>query len=73
MSWHTPLGERILEGTEAAFYLSAMQHAVEYLQEMEDVASDLDVVTGGSFASPKVSGSSIPQHSSKKLFCYGTA
>lgn len=46
MSWHTPLGERVLEGTEAAFYLSAMQHAVEYLQEMEDSASDLDVVTG---------------------------
>lgn len=45
MSWRTPLGERVLEGTEAVFYLSAMQHAVEYLQEMEDMASDLDVVT----------------------------
>lgn len=45
MSWRTPLGERVLEGTEAAFYLRAMQHAVEYLQEMKDMASDLDVLT----------------------------
>lgn len=45
MSWRTPLGERILKGTEAAFYLSAMQHAAEYLQEMEDLASELDVRT----------------------------
>lgn len=46
MSWRTPLGERVLEGTEAAFYLNAMQHTVDYLQGMEDLASDLDVRTG---------------------------
>lgn len=46
MAWRTPLGERVLEGTEAAFYLSAVQHAAEHLQEMEDIASDLDVKTG---------------------------
>jgi hypothetical protein len=46
MSWRTPLGERILEETEAVFYVNAIQYAAEYLQEMEDLASDLDVRTG---------------------------
>ncbi len=46
MSWRTPLGDRVLEGIEAAFYLSAMQSAVEYLQEMKEIEADLDVRTG---------------------------
>ncbi|MGG6270499.1 hypothetical protein ACQ4M3_37575 [Leptolyngbya sp. AN03gr2] len=46
MSWHTSLGDRVLEGTEAAFYLSAVQHAIEHLQELQDIDEETDVVTG---------------------------
>jgi hypothetical protein len=46
MTWRTQLGDRILQGAEAALYLNAMQHAVEYLQEMEELEADIDVLTG---------------------------
>ncbi len=50
MTWHTNSGDRTLEGAEAEFYLTAMQHAVEYLKSLEEVADELDVEPGGSFA-----------------------
>ena len=31
--WHTQLGERVLEGKEAAFYLLAVQETVTLLQD----------------------------------------
>lgn len=46
MSWHTSQGDRVLEGTEAAFYLSAVQHAIDHLQELQDIDEETDVVTG---------------------------
>ncbi len=34
-----------LEGSEAALYLSALQHAVEYLEEMADLEEEVDILT----------------------------
>lgn len=39
MTWHTQIDDRVLEGSEAVLYLSAMQHAVEYLEEMADLGT----------------------------------
>jgi hypothetical protein len=46
MTWHTSIGDRVLEGVEAEFYLTAMQYAIEYLKSLEEVADELDVETG---------------------------
>jgi hypothetical protein len=46
MSWHTSRGDRVLEETEAVFYLNAVQHAIEHLQELQDIEEETDVVTG---------------------------
>lgn len=46
MTWQTSIGDRVLEGIEAEFYLSAMQCAIEYLKSLEEVADELDVETG---------------------------
>jgi hypothetical protein len=45
MTWHTQIDDRVLEGSEAALYLSAMQHAVEYLEEMADLEAEVDILT----------------------------
>ncbi|KAM3099944.1 hypothetical protein ACKFKF_13230 [Phormidesmis sp. 146-12] len=47
MVWHTSLGIRSLQGTEAELYLSTMQDAIDYIEVMGD---ELDVKTGASFA-----------------------
>jgi hypothetical protein len=44
MTWHTQIDDRVLEGSEAALYLSAMQHAVEYLEEMADLEEEVDIL-----------------------------
>ncbi|MGG6270010.1 hypothetical protein ACQ4M3_31950 [Leptolyngbya sp. AN03gr2] len=70
MSWHTSCGDRVLEGSEAAFYLTAVQHAIEHLQELQDIEEEIDVVTGASFASPKVTASStLPALIRKSSYC----
>ena len=46
MTWHTSLADRVLQGSEAALYLSAMQHAVEYLEDMADLDGEVGVSTG---------------------------
>jgi hypothetical protein len=45
MTWHTQIDDRVLEGSEAALYLSALQHAVEYLEEMADLEEEVDILT----------------------------
>ncbi|MBW4542649.1 MAG: hypothetical protein KME43_26500 [Myxacorys chilensis ATA2-1-KO14] len=45
MTWRTSLGERVLEGVEAALYLAAMQDAVKSLQETLDL-EELEVMSG---------------------------
>jgi hypothetical protein len=49
MTWHTNLGERVLEGVEAKVYLTAVQHSVEYLQEARDF-DEMEVSIDVSFA-----------------------
>jgi hypothetical protein len=43
MVWHTSLGIRSLQSTEAELYLTTMQDAIEYIEVMGD---ELDVKTG---------------------------
>ncbi len=41
MTWRTSLGNRVLEGIEAAFYLTAMQHAADYLEDAYEFEDDI--------------------------------
>ena len=45
MTWRTNLGERVLEGIEAAVYLAAMQDAIEHLEDTQDL-DEPEVLTG---------------------------
>jgi hypothetical protein len=45
MTWHTNIGDRILEGIEAEVYLTAAQHAIDYLQDADEYDDDFDVKT----------------------------
>ncbi|MBE9007181.1 hypothetical protein IQ259_19445 [Fortiea sp. LEGE XX443] len=45
MTWHTQIGDRVLEGIEAKFYLEILQEAVYYLQEIEDFNDELECLT----------------------------
>lgn len=45
MTWHTHIGDRILTGIEAEVYLTAMQHAIDYLQDAIEYDDDFDVKT----------------------------
>jgi len=45
MTWHTHIGDRILTGIEAKVYLTAMQHAIDYLQDAIEYGDDFDVKT----------------------------
>ncbi len=46
MTWHTNIGDRILEGVEAELYLTAMQYAIDYLQDSAEYDEEFDVKTG---------------------------
>jgi hypothetical protein len=46
MTWRTPSGDRVLQGSEAALYLNAMQSAVEYLDLAHEADCELDMMTG---------------------------
>lgn len=39
MTWRTNLGERVLQGIEAEVYLTAMQDAVEHLEDMHNYST----------------------------------
>ena len=41
MTWRTNLGNRVLEGIEATFYLTAMQHAADYLEDAYEFEDDI--------------------------------
>lgn len=45
MTWHTHIGDRILTGIEAEVYLTAMQHAIDYLEDAIEYDDDFDVKT----------------------------
>ncbi|MBD1847032.1 hypothetical protein H6F89_27220 [Cyanobacteria bacterium FACHB-63] len=45
MTWRTQLGERVLEGVEAEVYLTAMQDAIEHLEDTRDL-EEPEVLTG---------------------------
>jgi hypothetical protein len=45
MVWRTNLGERILQGTEAEVYLTAVQHLIEHLEDSRDF-DEIEVKTG---------------------------
>jgi hypothetical protein len=45
MTWHTHIGDRILTGIEAEVYLTAMQHAIDHLQDALEYGDDFDVKT----------------------------
>ncbi len=45
MTWHTHIGDRTLTGIEAEVYLTAMQHAIDYLQDAIEYDDDFDVKT----------------------------
>jgi hypothetical protein len=45
MTWRTHLGNRVLEGIEAEVYLTAMQHAIDYLQDASEYDEDFEVKT----------------------------
>jgi hypothetical protein len=46
MTWRTPSGDRVLQGSEAVLYLSAMQLAVEYLDLAHEADCEPDITTG---------------------------
>ncbi len=45
MTWDTNLGQRVLEDVEAEVYLTAMQDAIEHLQDTRDL-DEPEVLTG---------------------------
>jgi hypothetical protein len=45
MTWHTHIDDRILTGIEAEVYLTAMQHAIDYLEDAIEYDDDFDVKT----------------------------
>jgi hypothetical protein len=45
MTWRTHLGERVLKGVEAEVYLTAMQDAIENLEDTRDL-EESEVLTG---------------------------
>lgn len=46
MTWDTQLGLRVLRGTEAELYLTALQHTVAYLWDIVKLDDDLNIRTG---------------------------
>jgi hypothetical protein len=46
MIWHTAMGDRVLEGIEANFYVQALQDSVNYLQEIEQFDDASECLTG---------------------------
>jgi hypothetical protein len=45
MTWHTHIGDRILTSIEAEVYLTAMQHAIDYLEDALEYDDDFEVKT----------------------------
>lgn len=46
MTWRTQIGDRVLQGSEAALYINAMQSAVEYLDMLHEIEDEPDIKTG---------------------------